>query len=53
MKEGKQEYCFQIEKCDKPIIYVKNKGNIKTACLIDRAKNLLWMCLSGLFPNLF
>lgn len=39
MKDRKQEYCFQIEKCDKPIIYVKNKGNIKTACLIDTGAN--------------
>lgn len=39
MKDRMQEYSFQIEKCDKPIIYVKNKDNIKTACLIDTGAN--------------
>ena len=44
MKDRKQEYSFQIEKCDKPIIYVKNKENIKTACLIDTGANTpVWM----------
>ena len=39
MTDERQEYCFQIEKRDKPIIYVKNKNNIKTACLIDTGAN--------------
>ena len=44
MTDARLEYCFQIEKRDKPIIYVKNRGSIKTACLIDTGANTpVWL----------